>query len=276
MTLHRAGPVLVVDLFPAERAALLELLTSLAPEDWQRATVCAGWTVKDIAAHLVADDLGRLSRDRDGHAASEPLPGEPLGRFIDRQNGQWVEATRRLSPRVLRWLLESTAGETQAYFASLDLDRLGGPVSWAGPQPAPVWLDVAREYTERWHHQAQIRDAVDAPPLDDPTLFAPVLATFAFALPRAFADVDAEPGTSVHVSIEGTSGGDWTVVREGESWMLYRGRPSGADATVVCGQDTAWRLFTRTIAPEAAEARAQVDGDAALARRVFQAAAIIV
>jgi hypothetical protein len=52
-----------------------------------------------------------------------------------------------------------------AYFASLDLDSLGGPVSWAGPEAAPVWFGVAREYTERRHHQQQIRDATGRPPL---------------------------------------------------------------------------------------------------------------
>jgi hypothetical protein len=48
-------PILVVDLFPLERAALLDLLESLNPVAWERATVCTGWAVRDIAAHLVGD-----------------------------------------------------------------------------------------------------------------------------------------------------------------------------------------------------------------------------
>ena len=36
-------------------------------------------------------------------------------------------------------------------------------VNWAGPEPAPIWLDPAREYTERWVHQQHIRDAVRNP-----------------------------------------------------------------------------------------------------------------
>jgi hypothetical protein len=42
---------------------------------------------------------------------------------------------------------------------------MGEPVTWAGPEPAPIWLDIAREYTERWLHQAQVRDATRNPPL---------------------------------------------------------------------------------------------------------------
>src|SRR5262245_44805229 len=55
-------------LFPGERAALLELLADLPPEPWMLPTVCTGWSVKDVAAHLLADDLGRLSGERDDFA----------------------------------------------------------------------------------------------------------------------------------------------------------------------------------------------------------------
>ena len=40
--------------------------------------------------------------------------------FIDRRNGEWVVATRRLSPRLLRELLVLGGEQTQAWFASLD------------------------------------------------------------------------------------------------------------------------------------------------------------
>src|SRR5260370_40370159 len=63
--MREAEPVLVVDLFPVERQHLLQLLAQLREEEWHSPTVCAGWTVKDIALHLLGDDIGRLSRDRD-------------------------------------------------------------------------------------------------------------------------------------------------------------------------------------------------------------------
>ncbi|HEX3202686.1 MAG TPA: hypothetical protein VHW42_12245 [Actinomycetes bacterium] len=48
------------------------------------------------------------------------------------------------------------------------------PVSWVGPDPAPNWLDVAREYSERWTHQQQIRDAAEIPGRDGPAPAAQV------------------------------------------------------------------------------------------------------
>ncbi|MEX3645197.1 maleylpyruvate isomerase N-terminal domain-containing protein, partial [Mycolicibacterium porcinum] len=47
----------VRQLFPVERQALLTMLESLQPADWARPTVCPGWTVHDIVAHILNDYL---------------------------------------------------------------------------------------------------------------------------------------------------------------------------------------------------------------------------
>jgi len=74
---------------------------------------------------------------------------EDLLSFVNRQNTEWVKATRRLSPMVLRTLLELGGRETQRHFEAFDPNEMGGPVSWAtGDEPAPSWLDLARELTE--------------------------------------------------------------------------------------------------------------------------------
>ena len=35
-----------------ERAWLADLLESLPPEAWQQPSLCEGWTVRDVGAHL--------------------------------------------------------------------------------------------------------------------------------------------------------------------------------------------------------------------------------
>jgi len=275
------APVLALDLFPEERAALLALLESLSDEEWGRPTVCQGWSAKDIAAHLLGDDIGRLSRSRDAFAAatftsfeSDTFEGELLA-FINRQNERWVEATRRLSPRLLRQLLRFTGDATQRYFESLDLFALGEPVSWAGPEPAPVWLDVAREYTERWLHQQQIRDAVGAPGLKERRLFAPVLDTFVRALPHTYRDVAAAAGTHVRLTITGGAGGSWSLVRDEVGWRLYAHADGEPQAAVVLDQEAAWRLFTKGISRDEALAAATVSGERPLALKVLDTVSII-
>ena len=36
-----------------ERAALADLLGTLTPEEWEHPTLCPGWSVRDVAAHVI-------------------------------------------------------------------------------------------------------------------------------------------------------------------------------------------------------------------------------
>jgi uncharacterized protein (TIGR03083 family) len=265
----------VLELFPIERSALLAVLESLSPDDWQRPTSAGAWTVKDVAAHLIADDLGRLSRQRDGYREAGVDESESLESYIDRRNEEWVIAMRRLSPRVIRSLLELSGEETQQLFQTIDPFALGSPVSWAGPEPAPGWLDLAREFTERWHHQQQIREAVGADVLDDPRYLRPVLTTFAFALVPPLRDVEAPPGTAVQLSVGGPSGGNWTVRREQSGWTLHTGSTDAPSATVEMDEDTAWRMYIRNIDRTEVQRRSTLTGDAGLATHILDAFALV-
>src|SRR5215204_3822442 len=74
--------------------------------------------------------------------------------------------------------------------ASLDL--LGEGVSWAGVEAAPVWLDVARDYSEDWIHHQQIRDAVRRQGLSSTEFLDPLLDTLMRALPKTYEPLHAE------------------------------------------------------------------------------------
>jgi hypothetical protein len=141
-------PLNVVELFPEERAELLALLYGLSADQWALPTICPGWSVSDISRHLLADDLGRLSRIRDAFVLAAP-PDLTIVQLVSELNAEWVTATRRLSPRLVCELIAVTGEWTQEHFVTLDLGAVGSPVSWVGPDPAPIWLDVAREYTWR-------------------------------------------------------------------------------------------------------------------------------
>src|SRR5215211_9373777 len=88
-------PIDVVEMFPEERAALLRVLEELSPEEWQLPTVCEGWSVKDIALHLLGDDVGLLSRGRDGFSSPNFAEGLDISQWngllaaINRQNEAW-------------------------------------------------------------------------------------------------------------------------------------------------------------------------------------------
>jgi uncharacterized protein (TIGR03083 family) len=280
--MRSAEPVFVVDLFPLERQELMQLLSQLHKEEWHLPTICAGWSVKDIVLHLLGDDIGLLSRKRDAFDDFTSMKTRPslnswrdLVAYINERNELWVQATRRMSNRLACTFLSMTGEETYQYFSSLDLLALGEPVSWAGPASAPVWLDIAREYTERWVHQQHIRDAVGRPGLKDRHFFAPVLETFVRALPHTYREVHASDGTLIHILISGEAGGEWYLQREQETWVLGKNASSPADATAFLDQEIAWRLFTKGISKNEALQRSTINGNEVLARKVFDTVSII-
>lgn len=275
--MEQPRPIIVIDLFPEILDELLDLLSGLSAEQWDRPTSCALWSVKDVALHLLGGDIGILSRERDAFRLSdEPIKDwDELVTLINNLNDVWVRATRRISPRLLCDLLDFTGAQVCAYFRSLDPYATGGPVNWAGPEPAPVWLDLAREYTERWHHQQQIRDAVDRPGLKQPRYLAPVLATFVRALPHTYREVDAEDGTLIALTLSGDSGGTWFLLREQGQWQLYLKSIQKPHAEIVLPQDVAWRLFTKGIGRDEAQAKAALTGDRRLGFKVLDMVSVI-
>jgi uncharacterized protein (TIGR03083 family) len=233
-----------------ERAELLALLDELDSSAWARPTVCPGWTVKDVALHILDDDLGWLSRGRDGDR-SGLLAGftdhESFIAALNSKSQRWVETTRVLSPRVIGTLLKTAGAEMDAYWASMDL-MAQGHVAWAGPDPVPLWFDIAQDLTERWVHQQQIRDAVGRPGLCGDRFLGPVLRAFLWALPLHYAPLTG-PDADLAIRLTGAGGGTWCLQRRGARWDLVEsGTASSAgvppDGAVETDTDSAWRLLT--------------------------------
>ena len=274
--LKKPQPIIVIDRFPGILSALIDLLSGLSADDWDSPTACPSWSVKDVALHLLGDDVVMLSRGRDRQPSQfSSHSWDQLVAFINQSNETWVQATRRISPRLLIDLLKLTGTQVIAYFESLDPYAMGDPVSWAGADPAPVWLDLAREYTERWHHQQHIRDAVGRKGLKEPRFFAPVLDAFVRALPHTFRDTQAVDGTLVALTISGPTGGRWFLLRGGENWELYESAPRMPQAEVIVDQDVAWRVFTRGLSKEEALPLVTLVGDTSLGERVLDTVSII-
>jgi uncharacterized protein (TIGR03083 family) len=268
-------PIDVRPLFGKQQAAFIDLLRQLDNGQWTQSTICPGWNVKDIAAHVLGDHIGRLSRHRDGYAALQPRGDEAFPAFLDRINDEWVAAARRISPRMLVEQLSIIGSQIVEFWQSADLDALGEPVTWAGPEPAPVWLDAARDFTEYWTHHQQICDALGRTGLNEPEYLGPVLDTFMRALPHTLRSATAPAGTSMQVSVTGPSGGQWSCTRSPDRWRLQRQPHPQPAAQLELDADTAWRLCTRGITPEHAAEHAHIDGDQHLATAALQIVSII-
>ncbi len=258
------------------------LLRGLAPDDWARPTAAPGWAVRDVAAHVLDGWLRRLSYHRDG-LPLPPLDGEGapsfagLVDFVDRLNAEWVAlARRRLSPRLIAQLVAEVGPQVAEFFESLEPSAPAfWAVAWAGEEASQNWFDVGRDFTEVWHHQQQIREAVGARTSAEPRYLQAVLALGMRALLRAYAAAQAVPGDALHVRVTGAAGGDWTLLRDESRFALFTGQPPRARASLTLDEEAAWRLLYKALPREEARRRVSCEGDAAFGALALDALALL-
>ena len=271
-------PILCAQLLRSVDGKLIELLRSLDPADWDVQTVAPVWKVRDVAAHLLDTALRKLSLVRDCwfvEAAEIRSPAD-LVALVNRLNREGVTVYRRLSPAILIEMMESVCRESADFHESLDpFAKAAFDVSWAGEDESLNWFDTARELTERWHHQQQIRLATNRPGIMTRQLYYPVLDCFLRGLPHQFRDVAAAPGSVLEIEIAGDCGGRWFLARTGNRWMLEMDPRLEPSARIEIPQAIAWRVFTKGIDRESARAQVRIEGDSALAETVLELTAIV-
>ena len=267
-------PEHVGSLFAPLNRELVTLLRQLGPEQWDEATVVPKWRVRDVTAHLLDGMLRNLSAKRDGHlpGTDGPIAGyDDVVELINALNAGGVEYGQRLSPRLMTDLVEVAGGWLASFLESLDPDAPAlFPVAWANESQSLNWMDTGREYTEWWHHQAQIRDAVGASQLLDRQWFDPLINFSVRALPRAYAGVEAAEKTAVELHVGNRV---FSVLRRGAKWQVYRGAAETPAATLRMNEDTFWRVFYNA----RVEADAVVvEGDRELAPPLLRARSVMV
>ncbi|OUJ73200.1 maleylpyruvate isomerase N-terminal domain-containing protein [Hymenobacter crusticola] len=271
-------PIDIVHLLPQLDEKLLALLKSLTPDDWQRQTIAKLWKVKDVAAHLLDGNIRILSMLRD-HYAGEPPPPihsyQDLVNFLNGLNADWVKAMKRVSPEVLILLHEVTGKPFCDYYASLDpFAPAAFSVAWAGERESQNWMHIAREYTEKWLHQQQIRDAVQQPGLMTHEFFFPFINIFMRGLPPTYHHVAAETGTVVQLTIPTDIGGSWYLQKTENSWTLVETATHVA-SEVVIPPDVSWRLFSKSLRPEHVREQLVIRGNQQLGEVALQMVSVM-
>jgi uncharacterized protein (TIGR03083 family) len=271
----RVGEVPVVDVrrsLTAQRGRLLSLLTSLTDAQWAAPTAAPGWSVKDVALHLLDVDLSWLAQDRDhDQTGIIPVPSDhgEFVRGLAQRNQRWVDGTRILSPRLITSLLRWSGEQIDAYLGTVDLAG-SSSVYWAGEVPS--WFDLAREFTERWVHYRQIREAArqDGHDQQQDEYLPLVLRTFVWGFPHQY-QAPAPAGTAIALEIPGI--GAWTLTRTTTGWSLDEGQATAPAAGLRTSGEAAWRLLTgASYDPR----QVQLSGDPALAQPLLQVRGIIV
>ena len=243
-------PIDVVHLLPVLDKKLIELLKSLSPDEWQQQTIAKLWKVKDVAAHLLDGNIRILSMLRDNYTGEQSniKSYQDLVDFLNGLNADWIKAMKRVSPVMLVLLHESTGKLYCDYYASLDpFGKSGFAVNWAGETESKNWMHIAREYTEKWLHQQQIRDAVNKPGLMTREFYYPFIDIFMLALPHTYREVKAENGTSIKLTITSEIGGSWLLNRIDGNWKVDKSVFENPTTEISVDPEIAWKLFSSCV-----------------------------
>lgn len=187
-----------------ERLALCDLLDTLGPDDWATPSLCAGWTVQDVAAHLTLATLDTTWAMVKGVIRAR-------GSFDRMTTDTARERARRHTPaELVRQIRDTAASTRRAPFASpvdalvdilvhgQDIARPVGRVHPVDPTHAVPALELAT--TSRWYGGPRR--------WDDVTLVA------------ADADWSTDP----------TTGGAEATGPAGDLLLVATGRPAGLAA----------------------------------------------
>lgn len=265
-------------LFRPLNRELLDTLRTLTAADWSRKTVARAWTIKDVASHLLDGNLRAIALYRDGWQLPPPAirSYEELVAYLNRLNASWVAAAQRLSPALLMEWLEVSHESYIQCLEALDPDAPAVyGVAWAGESVSTNAFHVAREYTEKWHHQQQIQDALGSDRILTAMYYRPVLDTFLMGLPHAYRQVNAANGARVVVEIAGDAGGIWTLERTGSGWRLFPEFRGGSAVHAVIPAYLAWKLFTKAVAPEEVRPHLTMVGNEEMAKPLLGLIAVM-
>lgn len=128
----------VMELARAERQDLLQLLERLSPEQWAAPSLCAGWTVRDVVAHLLSyDELGPrqlATRFARGLFLVDRVNAAGLREYASRTPPELVDLLRaHLTPSGLTAGLGGAIGLTDGMIHQQDIRRPLGE-----PRPIPA------------------------------------------------------------------------------------------------------------------------------------------
>ncbi len=252
-----------------ELARALLLLRDLAPEEWARPVdppEFAGWTVHDLAVHLVANE-SLLA-----HHLGVPVAGIP--EIATDNEGRTAEAHRRhldLPPETAVAELEEAAEAVHSAVVARGEDHLDEQIDWWGV-PTAIGIALLIRTFETWTHADDIRRAVGTAMAGPPgaSLLTMAHAACGFVPGMLAARADRRPGRLARFRFTDLDDAAWDV----DLGVVGGVRPAG-DGTV----DVDVEIVTEAIAfCRAASARLPIDeldhrveGDEALAAAIVDA-----
>jgi uncharacterized protein (TIGR03083 family) len=260
---------LIVGGLAAEWAAIEGLLAGLDQAQWAAPTPCPGWTVHDVASHIMGTEMS-LCGQQPGPGLDDVRARAHVHNDIGALNEVWVESLRGEPPaRMLDRLRSVTARRLEA-LTGMSEEEFRAP-SWTPAGPATYARFMQIRTFDCWMHEQDIRDATGQPGNEDGPGAAVSLDEITLALGYLVGKrAQAPDGSSVTLDLTGPLARRLHVAVEGRA-RLVPGLPGPATTTIRMPLGTFTRLCGGRVRPE--QTTVTVEGNQALGRQVVEALA---
>ncbi|RSS66674.1 maleylpyruvate isomerase family mycothiol-dependent enzyme [Streptomyces sp. WAC06614] len=258
-----------VDAWTHSIEAVSELVLPLTEGEWNRATPCPGWSVRDVVSHIIGIETEMLGDPRPIHTLPRDLRHvvDEFTRYMEVQ----VDVRRHHTAPEMTSELEYTVIRRARQIRN---EKRDPSTLVRGPLGEQVTLELATRLRafDVWIHEQDLRTALGVPGnLDSPG--AHVARDLLLAgLPKVVAKKAGAPaGTAVVLDVNGPLEFMRTVRVDAEGRGTMDGTPSlGPAVTLVTDWETYMRLAAGRVRPQAVADRLKVEGDQELADAILR------
>lgn len=189
-----------LDTYRESMMDIISVLQNLEPEQWTLATPCPGWSVADIAAHLIDLDsmaMGAPKVDHEPDWSSLPHVTSPSHQFTERG----VDYRRGTPPAELLDQLIANSRDLTDYVAN---NSVAIKVPWAKEELSTELFLIMRAF-DVWVHELDIHKAISQPGNFGSNAARSSAQRMFASLPLIWGKrVGAPIGSSLQLSITGT------------------------------------------------------------------------
>ncbi|WP_413102320.1 maleylpyruvate isomerase family mycothiol-dependent enzyme [Streptomyces sp. Inha503] len=249
--------------------AITELVNPLAESEWNRATECPGWSVRDVVSHVIGLECEMLGDPRPIHTLPRDLyhVTNELSRYMEVQ----VDVRRCHTAPEMTSELEYTVIRRGRQLRN-EKREPDAMVRWPGGTEVALGEALTRRAFDLWVHEQDLRRALSKPGnLDSPgaTITRDLLLS---ALPKVVAkDAGAAPQSAVVFDVHGPMEFMRTVRIDADGRGTIDGSVSlGPTVTLTLDWETYVRLACGRVRPEAVAERLKIEGDQQLADAILQ------